>query len=432
MKFARPKQNLSLFSVSILFSFFYSSEVRRTHINHLENLKPAPGPEDEICRNFDPSTSNPKDFDYRTLAHYRQIEYRGEDRFSDFALWTELSLMIEDKLQRAHGVMDARNLVLYSNNDEANAARAFACMKISPPAVPLRQDTIAPLVDPDRLGSELEKAGLVKNEIDRILAKKDQFLIYGHENPFAVKEFAEALFQVIHEESSVVPTSSKPINWTPDFLKTQNSFSRMLQKGIASKLLIALANGSSARHFRTGKEDGLETWVMAQPERSVFPVELFRQSYRLNSGDVYLSLLTIENILSQYFIVPNRENLVQTNHLGTIINHLNGPADLYGPWYHLWGTILYGYTTGPARGRLAADVETFNGFFSKDLSDQEDISNRAGSEIGVALQKWMKENGTQNWVSHPEYLEKTRYLHLTEDYSDQIRKFWKKYQARFN
>ncbi len=422
--------NLSVLYTVVGLFMLAGANAHAKKVKPLDQMPQAPGPGDAICKNFDPLTANLNDFDYRTLAWYRQTEYRAEDPFSDHALWTEFRLQVKDKIDRIHGNQNARNLVLYSNRDEANETRAEACMKLPPLPPPPRQDTVAPFVDEARFTDALRKAGLSNDEISRVLAKKSQFTILGHENPFAVKEFSEGLFQVIHEEADLTPSSASPTKWSKKFLRTENTFTRAVQK-IASKLLVALGNGTTSRHFRVGTEDNLREWILAQPERSIFPTELFRQSYRLNKGDVYLSILAIENVLSEYFLIGDRENLVQTNKLGMILNHLNGYMDLYGPWYHLWGTILFGYVAGPIEGMVAADAEMLNGIFAKDASNQEDLANRKGIDIGVQLRRFMKNEEWKNLESHPEYLVKERYLHLDEDYSDKIQKFWKEHQSEF-
>ncbi len=112
-----------------------------------------------------------------------------------------------------------------------------------------------------------------------------------------------------------------------------------------SKIVVALATASSSRFLYVGKEIALINWIKTQPDKSITIEKLFKQSYLLNRGDVYLTILTIENVLSDATFEKDREKTLVNQKLVDL--YTNSP-NKFGDWYHLFGTMLAGYTGEPA------------------------------------------------------------------------------------
>ena len=135
---------------------------------------------------------------------------------------------------------------------------------------------------------------------------------------------------------------------------------KILPAAVMSKLLATLAMGATSRYMKTESDESLRQWLKSQPFSSVSPEELFEQSLKLQNGDIYKAILSIENVLSEYWLAPNRQHLRQTSALKSITNHCPGtrqidaatPAkegtseDVFGSWYHLFGTMLLGCVEG--------------------------------------------------------------------------------------
>ncbi|MBR4809151.1 MAG: hypothetical protein IK031_02600, partial [Bacteroidales bacterium] len=65
-----------------------------------------------------------------------------------------------------------------------------------------------------------------------------------------------------------------------------------------SKLLLCLACGWTSRYCVTGTEEALVERILSYPDHSLQLQQLFEDSYVLNGGDIYMALLTCENVLT--------------------------------------------------------------------------------------------------------------------------------------
>ena len=124
---------------------------------------------------------------------------------------------------------------------------------------------------------------------------------------------------------------SKPHLWS--------KATRMPAKRFNTKLLTALAMGVTNRFMMTPNDRELRKWIEDQSFSSITPKDLFEHSLELSGGDVYKALLSIENVLSEFWKDKNRENLRATASLSSITNFCPGerPEDVFGSWYHLFG-----------------------------------------------------------------------------------------------
>lgn len=377
----------------------------------------APVASDEICRSFDPRKTDPRKFDLRTLVHYRQLEPTESDPFGDYTLVNEFAIMAREKIRRARRQRDLYKFAQYANRNHPNRARAEACLKI-PPTQPAIASQVEPY-QPNRLTETFEAIGASQPHNMRVF-------LPGEVNPFREEAFERMLFQVMYEESlgsdPIRPIVHKNFKkWSPAFLKKHSARFLGLPL-VASKLLIALANGDTGRALYTGKEPELEAWIMAQPNRSVMPDGLFRKAYRLHRGDVYLTLLLLENVMSRYRFYPGRDYLEFTNRLGPILNHLGEGIDLFGPYYHFFGTLLYGYVEGRFMGTLAGRVEKLNSIFSRESSEiQEGFANVSGGRIGGRFRRHVKKWRPENWKNDPSAVLPDSYLDRSEDFRERLR-----------
>ncbi len=406
-------------------------------VREIKDMPPAPQPGKGLCKAFDRkrlSEMDPTKFDLRTLAQYRQDGLLEEDPFGDYALMHEFGLMVRDKVDITLGKKKTRKWIRYSNNDFENARRAQLCLK-QEVRVPDYDDRVLPY-DRDGLVKAFVRAGIPLEEAKAAARQSDKITIFGGRPPIDADAFVDMMVQVMREEKMIADEPLEPIRgevprWSKKFLREHGGMMLGTPR-VVSKLLVALANGRSSKVLRTGHEDPLEKWLLAQPPRSVQPHEIFRQAYRLNKGDVTLTLLTIENVLSQWFMLPDREHLKQTNRLSMILNHIGENTDLYGPWYHLWGAMLYAYAKGGPKPKLMMEVESLNAKFNTERGDvQENLVNQVGARIGVKLRRAVVQKRYDTWkTDRDKYLDPRRYNPRDEDFSEKIREFWKRNRAR--
>lgn len=240
--------------------------------------------------------------------------------------------------------------------------------------------------------------------------------IQGRENPIDIKKLFVALNKIMTEEflnNNILPTHSKIHNWSPEFRsKNPTSF--------FSKLLVALALGVTWRFMTTEKEKDLHTWLLLQPPNSVTLHEIYRTSYRLNSGDIYLSILTIQNLLSALWRLPDRESLPFVSHLKPITSGYNYDKDRFGTWYHFWGMVLYGYSKGNLLSMLIGKAEaTGSNILYQTDKTQKQWVNYIGGDLGSLLKETQFESldltsNDINRVINEDYIIKT------EDFRDRL------------
>lgn len=160
-----------------------------------------------------------------------------------------------------------------------------------------------------------------------------------------------------------------------------------------SKLFWALAYGDSSVYFYTGNETDLANWILSQPDRSVSLRSIFRISYLLNKGNVYLSMLTIANVISRFWYTPERETLLLARKLEVITGVQDGIGDNYGAWHHFWGLMVFGYCHSGWTAWLVGNLESFGSHCvsNADEPDEDYINANAGfvgSELRDCVENW--------------------------------------------
>ena len=155
-----------------------------------------------------------------------------------------------------------------------------------------------------------------------------------------------------------------------------------------SKIIMALATASSSRFLYVGQEEELIEWIKKRPDNSVSIEALFHKSYILNGGNVYLTLLTIENVLSDATFEENRENTAVNRKLADLYA---GSPNKFGDWYHMFGTMLAGYVGEPAR--LIAKLYGIYRRISRGGAAEKATmaADKVGADMGVELRGLVSE-----------------------------------------
>lgn len=253
----------------------------------------------------------------------------------------------------------------------------------------------------------------------------------GHKAPFKVKNVALMLEQVIVEEfqnNGIEPVLGKPHKWSKEGKSKGKKF--LFKIGQLSKLLVALSRGVTSQYMISGTEHELKEYLIAQETESVTLESMFRASYRINQGDVYKSLLTIENVLSQFWLSSQREKRLITTKLKDITNYYYR-TDKFGAWYHLFGVMLYGYAEGGLKARAIGRIEALGSGVLSGFKDekQETYINLNGGRIGGKLKRFIKKKNYLKFESNPDYLKEAFYLQLDEDFSERLSKMIKTTEA---
>lgn len=337
---------------------------------------------------------------------YRQASYARHDLQSDVALAVYTKNLPKVLFQVLFGIIED------GGNPEGGTYTAIN---------PVIQDQ--PVAMPTE--AEIKALDIPEDEKERLLVqlRNSKLQLDGRVNPFRKKEMLNMYKQIIVEERAggIEPKFGLPHEWSPEFIRYCREKGEVIPLNF-TKLLTALASGVTARHFRTGTEEALIGYILTRPDDSVTMDQLFRRSYRLSGGDVYLAILTIENILGDNWRHPERDKLAVTRKLATINNFYNGKGDKYGAWYHFHGIMLYGYVRGGLRAALVAATESAGSHvLSGGVNEQqEDYVNSTGGRIGARLAKAVNERQYEGFVPDRNYCDPNVYLDLTEDFRDRI------------
>lgn len=245
--------------------------------------------------------------------------------------------------------------------------------------------------------------------------------IQGKKSPVRRNGFNKMFAEIIKEEEAngIEPSYGTPHQWSKEFLDKYGGSSTML---MSSKLLMALADGDTIRYMRTEQEANLYNWMVAKPNSSLTIDQVFRKSYELNSGDVYKTLMTIENILAHQWHNSHRESLPLTNRLKPITSGHEYAEDRFGTWYHFFGIMIYGYVEGGLKAELIGRTEALGSFILSPSVNkaQKKGLNLAGGWIGDDLAKLIRTKSYENFHVDPANLVEASYLDQTEDFRDRI------------
>lgn len=339
---------------------------------------------------------------------YRQAEYQRHDLQSDVALAVYTKNLPKVLFQVLFGIAEDNG-----NPNGGTYSDINPVVQDPPVAMPTEADILA--------------LDIPEDEKERLLVqlRNSKMHIEGRINPFRKKEMLKMYTQILAEEraNGLEPRFGLPHEWSPEFMQYCRDKGEMIPLTF-TKLLTALASGVTSRHFKTGTEADLINYILSRDEASVTMDQLFRQSYRLAGGDVYLAILAIENILGDNWRHPERDKLAVTRKLANISNFYQGKGDKYGAWYHFHGIMLYGYVRGGLRAALIGGIETagshvLNGPNDQD-EQQEDYVNSMGGKIGAKVAKIVGEKLYETFAADKNYCDPNVYLDLSEDFRDRI------------
>ena len=167
-----------------------------------------------------------------------------------------------------------------------------------------------------------------------------------------------------------------------------------------SKLFICLACGWTSRYCITGQEEALKERLLTYPDRSIEPHKLFEESYVLNKGNLYLTFLTCENVLTDMPFRPRRHDDPIQRRLAYIRHDSKELGDNYGAWYHFFGIALYSMMRPGYLSMFVADAESFGSFFFEGPDPQEDRINHYGAIFGSRFRKMLEDASW--WLRGPE------------------------------
>lgn len=253
-----------------------------------------------------------------------------------------------------------------------------------------------------------ERFGFLVEERTRSKAGKGEPRPYeiGRTPPFDPDRLVNAFVQVIQSHPEFPLTVSAEHAWSPEakrylyygFWHRLGRFLLRRQKDLPtplflrSKFFLLLACGWTTRYAITGNEAALEAKLLARPDRSLRIHDLFEESYLLHRGDLYLSLLCVENVLAGNPYEEDRANKPLQKKLMYIRNDSAPLGDNYGAWYHFYGIALYGLLRPGAVSRAVAEIESLGSLFLEGPDRQEDYVNRYGAIFGMKLRR-MVESG---------------------------------------
>ena len=266
-----------------------------------------------------------------------------------------------------------------------------------------------------------DQKALIENEL-----KSGELGVEDHKRPLNNDGMQRMFARVIQQElknSGIEPRVGEFHKWSPEFLKNDIKETHGLHwVNRFTKLLIALSKGETGRFMTTGTEISLRDWIMSQPLDSITMPELFRASYRLSKGDVYQSLLGIENVLARDWTVNHRENLPVTMRLTRITHEFGSKESRFGDWYHFFGITLYGYTKNEIAGVTVGEIEVIGSIIMNHFpgQHQKHSLNRNGGLIGYHLKKMIEKKKWSDLVLSDESLESSSYLNPSSDLSEKI------------
>lgn len=174
-----------------------------------------------------------------------------------------------------------------------------------------------------------------------------------------------------------------------------------------SKLFLLLGCGWTSRYAVTGTEEMLRNRLMLYPDGKVLIHHVFMESYVLNHGDLYLTLLAAENVLAGDVFRADRHKDPLQKKLMYIRNDTAKFGDNYGAWYHFYGIAMYGLVRTAAISRAVAEIESIGSVVLEGFDKQEDFINRYGAIFGRKLNRMMH---NKTWLEPLKPSDRTDYL----------------------
>ena len=257
---------------------------------------------------------------------------------------------------------------------------------------------------PRKLVRALIKDDYREEDIKKEEEVRDDYTI-GKKQPIKTDALVNNFIEVIQKHPEIKPFIGEVHKWSPEARKyhTYGWFSRLKdfvtgkQKEFptpifTSKVFMMLACGWTNRFAVTGKEKELEKKLMTYKDKSVQLGDIMEESYLLHKGDLYQTLLCIENTLAKNPYKEDRESDPLQEKLAYIRNDSKPLGDKYGSWYHFFGAALYGLLRPGILSKGVVLTEAAGSFFLEGPDKQETLVNYAGADFGHKLKKMMKKD----------------------------------------
>ncbi|PKL38706.1 MAG: hypothetical protein CVV41_22255 [Candidatus Riflebacteria bacterium HGW-Riflebacteria-1] len=174
-----------------------------------------------------------------------------------------------------------------------------------------------------------------------------------------------------------------------------------------SKLFLLLACGWTSRYAVTGQERALTERIMRYPDGKLQLHHMFMESYVLNRGNIYLTMLTAENVLAGDPYRVDRENDPVQKKLAYLRHDTVQMGDNYGAWYHFFGIGMYAIVRTGLVSRSVAEIESLGSLFLEGADKQEDYINCYGAIFGKKFRKMLKD---ETWKQPLALDESTEYM----------------------
>lgn len=243
----------------------------------------------------------------------------------------------------------------------------------------------------------------------------------GKQRPILVDELMTSLMAAMNESPEFQPHVGEEHRWSPESKghRGWGYFRRVVgslkgERSVPfptfgrSKLICSLGAGATAVVMPTGQEESLKNWVLEQKKGSVDLHTLFGKSYKLNKGDLYGTLLTAENVLSEGLYSPDRQERGVTTRLRYLRNDSAPKGDNFGTWYHLFGSALYSLVRPEWKAELSMKIESAGSLILEGRDRQEHHINMLGVEMGAALKEIARRGTDQNATVRP-YLNRVEF-----------------------
>lgn len=245
-------------------------------------------------------------------------------------------------------------------------------------------------------------------------------VIEGRKNPLHRERLLQTFATIIESQASegITPTVGRFHTWSDEYHRDHGTDIRWIK---FSKLLTCLSIGGCWKYMVTDRETELFNLLMASEPSSVTLGDIFALSYRINRGDVYLTLLTINNVLSMQWLELETRQWTPVNlRLAPITNHYQDRGDQFGAWYHFWGTTLYSYVKGQIKGAAIANVEIAINQVQHRFRNQtqEKFMNRHGSWLGANLRQLVEQKSWRELANSGPVPGPGFYMNLGEDFRD--------------
>ncbi|MBF0405733.1 MAG: hypothetical protein HQM10_00145 [Candidatus Riflebacteria bacterium] len=226
----------------------------------------------------------------------------------------------------------------------------------------------------------------------------------GKTVPIDVERLINKMRDIIRRNPEISPFIGEEHKWSPE-ASSQMMSSYMSRVGrvfggrdtgipvpimFQSRLFLLLACGFTSRYAITGTEKELEAKLMTYPDRGVQIHDMFRESYLLNKGNMYLTLLAAENILAGNPYRKTRDDSPLQKKLAYFRQDSLPRGDNYGAWYHFFGIGLYGMLRPGVVSRAVAEIESLGSIFFEGFDRQEDYVNRYGSIWGKKIEEMIR------------------------------------------